>query len=260
MLAVPKRPVSEIDGKYSARAAPISAFAAIRSLLGLRRGPRLREQPEGRPAGTTGIEIVELAVARDRPRIAPEQDRAHLPAARSATRSGGIVASEASYSDWLCASSICDLAVLEAQREDFHRIGAALGRGLRDVELAVERHQRDIRRRHRTSRARGCSRGALFACEQVRARGLGLAADLAEDDRFPTPPKASRRNWLEHRADAEAGSAVGADRHALALGVEAGADPAGTSCEPRCGPGTGRGTVRRARLRSSRPCSRRARW
>ena len=59
----------------------------------------------------------------------------------------GIVASEASYSDWLCASSICETSpYLKRKPEHLHRIGAALGRGLRNLELPVERHEIDIRR------------------------------------------------------------------------------------------------------------------
>jgi len=115
------------------------------------------------------------------------------------------------------------LPALEAQLEHLDRLGPALGRVLRDLELPVEAAQRDIRRGHGRHERQDRRAAALFASKQVRARGLGLASHLAEQVDVPRRRDA-RLKLVEHRNDTSGHRYRSALRRALTRSVETRAD------------------------------------
>ena len=146
-------------------------------------------------------------------------------------------------------------AARKAQLKHIDGSRTARDRGLRNIELPVERQQVHIRRRHRCHQRQDRRTPALFAREQVRTGSFRLPAQLAEE--IDLPGRRERRLVLvQDRADAR--RQLRAKRHTLALRVE----PRGRLREQLRARGhrTARETARREPPRSSRPCCRRARW
>jgi hypothetical protein len=96
-------------GKYWARAAPIRAFAAIRSCSAWRRSGRRSSSSDGSPAGTGGgTSACSGWPARIGPGLRPSRTDSAFSCWPIRASRRGISTSEASYSDWVWDSSSSD--------------------------------------------------------------------------------------------------------------------------------------------------------
>ena len=234
------------------------ALAATRFCSACRMSGRRCSSVEGRSAGIERRdELVDGLAARDRARVAPEQDRDQVLQRRDLLLDGR----DRGQRLLVLRPDLRDLGLrhdagLEAQVEDARGLAEVRRRRLRDLALAVERAQRDVGGRDVRDHREHDAALRLLARVDLRLRGLGQAAHAAEEVELPRG--AERRlvqrevgiGRLRDRRHAERGSTGSATRPRRSRS----AGRAATASRP-----ARRRTGRRARRRCARRGSRAAR-
>ena len=184
------------------------ALAATRFCSACRMSGRRCSSVEGRSAGIERRdELVDGLAARDRPRVAPEQDRDQV-----LLRGDRLLdAPESRPAPAGTASGSADLGLrhdagLEAQVEDARGLAEVRRRRLRDLELAVERAQHDVARRDVRHQRKHDAALRLLAGIDLRLRGFAQAAHAAEEVELPG---GAERRLVQREIVVGAGAGIG---------------------------------------------------